>query len=100
VAIAFALLACSSTSKPAPPRVHRVVIHAMTFDPPELDLRTGDIVEWRNDDLVPHTATAAGAFDSATIAPAATWRTTAARPGDLAYACTLHPTMRGVLHIH
>lgn len=77
------------------PTVHRVEIRAMQFVPAELTVDVGDVIEWSNADLFPHTATADGAFDSASIASRATWRLTATTPGTFAYVCTFHPTMRG-----
>lgn len=97
---ALLALALGCGAHPAPaPRVHRVTIRAMAFEPALLEARVGDDIEWVNEDLVPHTATAAGAFDSTVIAPAQRWRTRATRAGDLHYACTLHPMMTGTLRI-
>jgi plastocyanin len=79
------------------PRRHRVEIRAMQFTPAELTVSKGDVVEWVNLDAFPHTATAAGAFDSASIATQGTWRLTAEQAGTFRYVCTLHPTMAGTL---
>ena len=69
----------------------------MQFTPAELTVSKGDVVEWVNLDAFPHTATAAGAFDSASIATQGTWRLTAGEAGTFPYVCTLHPTMAGTL---
>ena len=92
--LAFMLVvACgSSKSKPAP-REHRVAIRAMQFDPASLEVAVGDTIVWSNDDLVPHTATAAGLFDSGPLAPQATWSYTVEKAGTVGYVCTFHPTM-------
>ena len=76
---------------------HIVVIEGMRFQPAELVLKRGDRVVWVNRDVVPHTATAAGVFDSATIAPGASWSTTRSKPGRHDYGCTMHPTMKASL---
>lgn len=89
----------------AAPRVQRVAIENMAFNPPTLTVRQGDRVVWSNRDLVPHTVTAASAasavlhpgFDSHPIAPNASWTYVARKPGRYAYACTLHPAMQAVL---
>jgi|JI10StandDraft_1071094.scaffolds.fasta_scaffold08787_7 plastocyanin len=96
--VVAAALGCRGGPPPAP-HLHTVAIRAMAFEPARLEVRVGDEIEWVNDDLVPHTATAPGAFDSAIIAPAARWRTRVTRPGDVAYACTLHPMMTGTVQI-
>ena len=78
---------------------HTVSIEAMQFSPASLTVKRGDVVAWANKDLVPHTATSATgkAFDSKSIAPGASWRMTAKKPGRYEYVCTLHPTMKAVL---
>jgi plastocyanin len=53
-----------------------------------------------NKDLVAHTATApAGAFDSKMIAPDTSWKLTVRKRGEIAYTCTYHPTMKGMLRV-
>ena len=76
---------------------HTVTIDAFAFAPATLTVERGDTVRWRNDDPVPHTVTAAGAFDSGSIAAGATWQYTAATRGRFEYVCTFHPTMKGTL---
>jgi len=65
-------------------------------------VHAGETVEWKNDDIVPHTATADGqdqkpAFDSGTIHTGAAWRYVAQKKGTYNYICTLHPNMKGKL---
>jgi len=73
----------------------------MKFQPEDLTVISGDVVVWINKDLVAHTATAsnAGGFDSALIAPDKSWRFTARKKGDFPYVCTYHPTMTAMLHV-
>lgn len=75
-----------------------VTIENMKFSPETLEVRRGDVVVWTNKDFFPHTATADGkAFDSSNIEPAQRWQYVAKRPGEYAYSCTLHPTMKAKL---
>jgi plastocyanin len=79
-----------------------VAIRAFKFEPATVTVNVGDTVEWKNDDIVPHTATADGeaqkpAFDSGTIQTGATWRYVARNKGTYNYTCTLHPNMKGEL---
>jgi plastocyanin len=74
-----------------------VTIDGMRFQPERIVARPGDTVVWTNRDLVPHTATADGAFDSGTLQPGASWRSAAPPKGSHAVRCTLHPTMKAVL---
>jgi plastocyanin len=90
-------MACGS--KAHEPQTHRVAIRAMHFEPASLELSGGDVVVWTNEDIVPHTATAAGTFDSQSLTSKREWRYTAAKAGEYAYGCTFHPTMKGTLTV-
>ena len=78
---------------------HEVVMQAVQFAPATLKVKRGDTVIWTNRDPFPHTATAAGVFDSKAIAEGHTFRWRAERAGTIAYVCTLHPTMKGTLEV-
>lgn len=80
-------------------KTYSVAMSAMQFQPPALNVNVGDTIVWTNKDLVPHSATKAGAFDSTAVAPGKSWKYTARTKGDLAYACVFHPTMKAVLHV-
>lgn len=92
-------LAFATTSAAAPGHaVHTVVIKAMQFSPPKLEVNVGDTVIWKNKDPFPHTATSDGAgFDSRSIAPERSWKFVAKQRGTFPYSCTLHETMKGTL---
>ena len=89
----------SSRKALAPPvaiSVSQVSIQSLQFAPATLEVKTGDVIEWKNDDLVPHTATSPE-FDSGTIAVGKTWRHTFTQAGNFPYICTFHPQMKGVV---
>ena len=96
-----AALAAAPASAAAadPPRTHEVVIQGLLYVPETLTVRPGDVVVWINKDPFPHTVTAAGAFDSGSIAAGKSWRFTARKPGTHPYLCTLHTTMKGTLRV-
>ena len=81
------------------PRTHQVAIQGLLYVPEALTVRPGDVVVWTNKDPFPHTVTAAGAFDSGSIAPGKSWRRKAGKPGSYPYLCTLHTTMKGTLRV-
>lgn len=86
----------------ATPRLIAIAIHDYKFEPASVTVHSGDTVEWKNDDSVPHTATEDGGatvpvFDSGNIAPDATWRFLAQKQGKYQYKCKLHPYMKGEL---
>ncbi len=83
----------SAAMKSGAPAVLTVVIQNMKFNPPKLEVNKGDTVEWKNEDLTPHTATSA-TFDSASIDPDKSWRHTFTEAGDFPYTCTFHPDMK------
>jgi plastocyanin len=89
-------LACACAG-PAVAARHVISIDGMQFAPASLTVRRGDSVVWVNRDPVPHTATAAGGFDSKAIEPGKSWTYVAARRGRFAYLCTFHPTMTATL---
>jgi plastocyanin len=91
-----------ANSGSAPPKVVTVVIRDFKFEPATVTVHAGDTVEWKNNDIVAHTATADGeaqkpAFDSGTIHTGAAWRYVARKEGTYNYICTRHPNMKGKL---
>ena len=78
--------------------VHTVVMEAMQFSPPRLEVNIGDTVVWKNNDAFPHTATSdRSGFDSGNIQPGRSWKFIAKKRGSFPYSCALHPTMKGLL---
>jgi plastocyanin len=63
-------------------------------------VKAGDVVVWRNADLVEHTLTAdSGAFESPLIKPGETWSYRFTAPGTYAYHCMPHPFMKAEVHV-
>jgi plastocyanin len=81
----------------APAIVH-VVMRNMKFAPATVEVKRGDVVEWKNEDITPHTATFAS-FDSASIDPDKSWKHTFTEPGNFPYNCTFHPEMKAVVTV-
>jgi plastocyanin len=91
-----------ASSESVPLKVVTVVIREFEFEPVTVTVHAGDTIEWKNDDIVPHTATADGeaqkpAFDSGTIHKGAAWRYVPRKKGTYNYSCTFHPNMKGKL---
>ena len=78
------------------PLVLHVAMKNMKFSPATIEIKKGNTVEWKNDDITPHTATSA-AFDSGSIASDAGWRHTFTQAGSFPYYCTFHPEMKGTV---
>ena len=94
---AAAVCAGFSAALPVQAETRTIAIDGMQFAPAALTVHRGDKVVWVNRDLVPHTVTAAGVFDSHSLAPRASWSWVARRPGRYGYVCSLHPTMKATL---
>jgi plastocyanin len=86
----------STVAETNTPEVAHVAMKNMKFDPPLLEVKKGDTVEWTNTDITPHTATAT-AFDSGSIASDASWRHSFTVAGNFPYACTFHPEMKATV---
>ncbi|HJU91094.1 MAG TPA: cupredoxin family copper-binding protein [Gemmatimonadaceae bacterium] len=87
--------AYSAKSRPV---ARTVAIASFAFAPGNVTVSVGDTVVWRNDDIVPHTATASdSSWDSGIVQPKGTWRMVARARGEWKYICALHPSMRGTL---
>ena len=84
---------------PKGPQTHTVAIREAEFQPAVLTVKVGDTVEWRNDDIVPHTATSTEPkkFDSGILPVGSSWKYVVTKRGTYFYNCTLHPNMKGTL---
>ena len=74
-----------------------VTIEGMKFQPASVTVKPGDKIVWQNKDVVPHTATAAGKFDSKNMDGGRSWTWTAGAKGRYDYVCTYHPGMNGTV---
>lgn len=92
---ALLCMALAAACGPALAETHVVTIEDMKFSPAALTVERGDTVVFRNKDMVPHTATAAGHFDSRNIAAGQSWTWKADKAGAFDYVCTYHLGMKG-----
>lgn len=98
IASAAALAATVATSLAlAAGASHEVTIEGMQFQPASVTVHRGDTVTWTNADLVPHTATAKGQFDSGNIAPGKSYSRRMEQAGEFDYVCKYHPGMHARL---
>lgn len=94
------VMAPGAAAGAAAPVTHTLTIEGTTFGPADLTVNTGDSIVWVNKDPYPHTASSKdGGFDSREIAPDKSWKYTAKQTGDFAYVCSIHPSMKGTLHV-
>ena len=95
--LALAGAALSAVPASAAPRVYTVTIQQMTFGPTPAGLRVGDVVEWVNNDIFVHSATARDKSFDVELKPKARVRMTLKQAGTLAFFCRYHPGMTGRL---
>jgi len=92
-----ALLLAAALPLAARAATHTITIEGMKFSPETVTVKAGDRIVWQNKDVVPHTATAKGVFDSGAIAVGKSWSHAAPKPGRYDYVCTFHPGMKATL---
>jgi putative membrane protein len=81
------------------PKVVKVTIANMEFNPPAAHVRAGDTIEWTNRDVVQHSSTASNKAWDVTLAPGETGRTLVKKTGTVEYYCRFHPNMRGAVTV-
>lgn len=80
------------------PKTQPVVIEIRKFEfvPKTVRINPGDVVVWKNMDIVPHTATASGgSWDTGSLARSETGNVEFSEPGRINYICAFHPHMTG-----
>jgi plastocyanin len=97
--VPFATCSGASAAKAAA-HTGTVTMDGTTYTPKTLTVKLGDSVVWTNKDPFPHTATSRSqVFDSKPIMPGKSFTFTPRTRGDFPYVCTLHPTMKGTVHV-
>ena len=86
----------SVPAKVVAPAVIHISIRNLQFSPRTIEVKKDDAIEWKNNDIVPHTATSAS-FDSGPILSGQSWRHTFPEAGKFPYACTFHPLMKATV---
>lgn len=92
-----ALLLAAALPLAARAETHTLTLEGMKILPATVTVKAGDRLVWNNKDVVPHTVTAKGVFDSGSIAPGKSWSHAAPKPGTYDYVCTFHPGMKATL---
>lgn len=77
-----------------------VTIKDFAFSPQPLVVAKGTVLQVSNADDAPHTATADdGAFDTGSLGQGESKEVTLSRPGEIAFHCSIHDYMRGVIRV-
>lgn len=86
---------CGLWSVSAHAETIQVTIDKLVFAPVEVNAKVGDTVEWINNDILAHTATATNGDWNVVIAPKQSGRMVLSKPGAVDYFCKYHPNMKG-----
>ncbi|MEZ0171612.1 cupredoxin domain-containing protein [Microvirga sp. TS319] len=92
-ALAVSLLLLGPAS--AAGEVDRVVMKEVAYGPKQIRVHVGDVVEWQNQDIVAHTATAMDKSWDVDLMPGRSGGAVMKVPGTFDYICRYHPTMTG-----
>jgi plastocyanin len=84
-------------AKVTPPVVYTVTLNQMKFGPLPATIHVGDTIEWANNDIFVHSATAKDKSFDVELKPKARVRTTFGHAGTFPFACRYHPGMVGTL---
>jgi plastocyanin len=96
---AVAVAALAAPRATALDRNHVIVMDNLRFGPVPADLRVGDTIIWRNQDMFRHSATARdGSFD-VDLPAGKTGSTRLTKPGTVIFYCRYHPGMTGRLNV-
>ena len=77
----------------------RVTIDKLVYAPAQVTAKVGDTIEWVNNDILAHTATAINKDWDVMIGPKQTARLVLNKAGSVDYLCRFHPNMKGRLVI-
>ena len=84
-------------AKARAPVIYTVTLQQMKFGPLPATIRVGDTIEWANNDIFLHTATAKDKSFDVVLKPRARVRTTFRNTGTFPFACRYHPGMTGAV---
>ncbi|MFB9268247.1 cupredoxin domain-containing protein [Bradyrhizobium erythrophlei] len=93
------LLVLGMMAVPAHAATIQIVMENLVISPAEASAKVGDTIEWVNNDIFAHTATAMNGDFDVTIAPKKTATSVLSKPGTVEYYCRYHPNMKAVLTI-
>jgi plastocyanin len=92
---AFAVMVTAMNAVSAHAETIQIAMDKLVFSPAEVSASVGDSIEWVNNDILAHTATAQnGDWDVAILAKK-TVSFVLKKAGTIEYYCRYHPNMKG-----
>jgi plastocyanin len=95
--IVLAAVALGMPGSPASPAgtAQSVAMKSIAFEPKQVTVHVGDTLEWANQDIVAHTATAKDKSWDVNVLPGKSGRLVMKTAGTFDYICRYHPNMTG-----
>ena len=90
---AFAVMVSAMNAVSGHAEVIQIVMDKMVFSPTETTAAVGDTIEWVNNDILAHTATARNGDWDVAIAAGKTGSYVLKKAGSIDYYCRYHPNM-------
>lgn len=78
------------------PGTNSIAIKDFAFSPPEITIKKGETVVWKNEDSAPHTVVSdsGNEIDSPSLSNGQMYSHTFNTAGTYAYHCSIHPNMK------
>jgi plastocyanin len=99
VSAVAALLASGLISASAHAATIRIAMENLVISPAAASAKVGDTVEWINNDIVAHTATARNGDWDVPLPAKKTGSTVVRKAGTVEYYCRFHPNMKATLTV-
>ena len=97
--VIVAAVAFSAMTIPARAATIQIVMENLVISPAETSAKVGDTIEWTNNDIVAHTATADNGNFDVMLQPHKTGSFVLKEAGTVHYYCRFHPNMKATLKI-
>ena len=95
----LAAVALGVLGSPASPAgtTQSILMKSIAFEPRQITVHVGDRLEWANQDIVAHTATAKDKSWDVNVLPGKNGRMVMKAAGTFDYICRYHPNMTGAV---
>jgi plastocyanin len=84
---------------PPHPATIQISVQKMEFSPTEVSANVGDAIEWNNEDVLLHSATARNGDFDVNLPPKKTGSVVLKKAGTVDYYCRYHPNMKATINV-
>jgi len=95
----IAAFVLGATAVPARAATIQIVMENLVISPAAASAKVGDTIEWVNNDVLAHTATAGNGDFDVMMPPKQTATLVLTKAGKVDYYCRFHPNMKATLTI-